>query len=107
VTAGAIFIAYTVIVYLQTEVSWPIGFGTPAGLMVISIIAFFLGTKFYIHVAPKGSIFTSIAQVLVASVLKINLRLPYPDDVDQQEKELYDPPIDDVKFKLRLTKQFK
>jgi dipeptide/tripeptide permease len=106
-TTIAIFFSYTVIVYLQTEVSWSIGFGVPAGLMVISIVVFFLGTKLYVHVAPKGSIFTSIAQVLVASLSKLNLRLPYPDDVDQQEKALYDPPIDAGIFKLRLTQQFK
>ncbi|KAJ3688515.1 hypothetical protein LUZ61_017679 [Rhynchospora tenuis] len=105
--AGAIFIAYTVIVYIQSEVSWPIGFGIPAGLMAFSIVIFFLGTKLYIHMVPEGSIFTSIAQVLVASILKRNLRLPYPDDVDQQEKRLYDPPISVGKFKLRLTKQFR
>ncbi|KAJ3688516.1 hypothetical protein LUZ61_017680 [Rhynchospora tenuis] len=91
--AGACFIAYTVIVYLQSEVSRPIGFGVPAGLMAFSIVIFFLGTKLYIYVAPEGSVFKSIAQVLVASTFKKNLKLPYPDDVDQQENELYNPPI--------------
>ncbi|KAJ3688514.1 hypothetical protein LUZ61_017678 [Rhynchospora tenuis] len=105
--AVAIFIAYTVIVYIQSEVSWPIGFGVPTGLMAFSIVIFFLGTKLYIYVAPEGSIFTNIAQVLVASILKRNLMLPYPDEVDQQEKELYDPPVSAGKYKLRLTKQFR
>ncbi|KAJ3688519.1 hypothetical protein LUZ61_017683 [Rhynchospora tenuis] len=105
--ASAIFIAYTIIVYIQSEVSWPIGFGVPAGLMAFSIVIFLLGTKLYTYVAPEGSIFTSIAQVLVASILKRNLKLPYPIDVDQQVKELYDPPISTGKFKLRLTKQFR
>jgi dipeptide/tripeptide permease len=46
--------AQTVVVYIQDSVSWVIGFGILTVCMFFSIILFFIGTKFYVHVEPEG-----------------------------------------------------
>nr|GEX55210.1 protein NRT1/ PTR FAMILY 2.13-like [Tanacetum cinerariifolium] len=66
-------IALTLVVYIQDSVSWVWGFGIPTGLMLCSIVLFFVGTKMYIYVKPAGSIFSGIAQALVASYKKRKL----------------------------------
>ncbi|KAK4481226.1 hypothetical protein RD792_012109 [Penstemon davidsonii] len=63
----SLIIAVTVVVYIQTEYGWIIGFGVPVGLMFVSAIMFFLGTKLYVKVKPNKSLLTGMVQVLVAS----------------------------------------
>ncbi|XP_020595090.1 protein NRT1/ PTR FAMILY 2.13-like, partial [Phalaenopsis equestris] len=71
----ALFFSMTFLVYIQNSISWPIGFGIPAALMLLAVILFFLGTPLYTHVVPQGSIFSGIAQVFVAAFRKRRLRL--------------------------------
>ncbi|KAL1355127.1 hypothetical protein HN51_007164 [Arachis hypogaea] len=100
-------ITQTVVVYIQDEVSWKIGFAIPTICMLCSIILFFVGTRIYVHVKPGGSVFSGIAQVLVAAYKKRKIELP-------SEKQglgiYYDPPLDGtanhVLSKLPLTNQF-
>ncbi|XP_019152893.1 PREDICTED: protein NRT1/ PTR FAMILY 2.11-like [Ipomoea nil] len=66
----------TLVVYIQSEVSWPIGLGIPALFMLISCVVFFVGDRIYVKVKPEGSPFTSIVQVLVVAAKKRNLKLP-------------------------------
>lgn len=106
-TAGAV-LALTVMVYIQDKLSWGIGFGIPTGLMLMSIIVFFLGTRLYAFVPPGGSVFSGIARVFVASYRKHKLPLPAPDDVLQQESLLYNStPSNPRIMKLPLTLQFR
>ncbi|KAJ9135269.1 hypothetical protein P3X46_032475 [Hevea brasiliensis] len=72
----AVMVSVTVIVFVQSDVSWAIGLAIPAFLMFLSCVLFFLGTKIYVIVKPQGSPLTSVAQVLVASVKKRGLKLP-------------------------------
>ncbi|GAB4839931.1 hypothetical protein Ancab_020641 [Ancistrocladus abbreviatus] len=58
------------------SISWVLGFGIPTILMFGSIILFFLGTKLYVYLKPKGSICSFIAQVFVAAYKKRHLELP-------------------------------
>lgn len=62
-------LAVTVIVYIQDNISWAIGFGVPACAMVIAILLFVAGSKRYTHVEPTES---PVARVV--SVVKVALR---------------------------------
>lgn len=101
-----LLITQTVVVYIQDSVSWKIGFAIPTVCMFCSIIMFFVGTRIYVHVKPEGSIFTSIAQVLVAAYRKRKVELPREKHVDGV---FYDPPLigTNVLSKLPLTNQFR
>lgn len=72
----AMMISLTVIVYVQSNVSWKIGFAIPAFLMFLSCALFFLGTRIYVIVLPEGSPLVSVAQVVVAAIKKRKLKLP-------------------------------
>lgn len=107
-STAALVLSMIVIIYIQNNVSWPIGFGIPTLLMFLAIIMLFLGTNLYVHVQPEGSIFAGIAQVLVASFKKRNLKLPCPHDINQQGLMLYNPPSKGNRvFRLPLTSQFR
>ncbi|XP_027360598.1 protein NRT1/ PTR FAMILY 2.13-like [Abrus precatorius] len=101
-----LLITQTVVVYIQDSVSWKIGFAIPTLCMLCSIILFFVGTRIYVHVKPEGSIFSSIAQVLVAAYKKRAVELPREKQVDGV---FYDPPLNGTYAlsKLPLTNQFR
>ncbi|MQL86062.1 hypothetical protein Taro_018595 [Colocasia esculenta] len=105
----AALVALTAIVYVQNSVSWALGLGIPAALMLVSVALFFLGTRIYVYVLPEGSVFTGVVQVLVAAYRKRGLRLPSPSNKDRSgQVEMYDPPP--TRFtvtKLPLTQQFR
>lgn len=69
-------IALSVIVYIQENLGWKIGFGIPAVLMLVSAISFILGSPFYAKVKPSHSLLTSFAQVVVVAVKNRKLTLP-------------------------------
>ncbi|TVU36087.1 hypothetical protein EJB05_18000, partial [Eragrostis curvula] len=106
-TAALVF-STTILIYIQNNFSWAIGFGIPTVFMFLAIIFYFAGTRLYVHVPPEGSIFSGIEQVLVASFKKRRLKLPCPHDVNQQELMLYSPPTRGNRiFRLPLTSQFR
>ena len=45
-------VAVTVVVYIQVEISWAIGFAIPAATMAIAICIFVGGGSLYKHVEP-------------------------------------------------------
>ncbi|XP_076927182.1 protein NRT1/ PTR FAMILY 2.9-like [Bidens hawaiensis] len=69
-------VSVTLVVYIQTNVSWSIGLAIPAIFMLISVVLFFGGTKIYVIVKPQGSPLTSMARVVVVAVKKRRLKLP-------------------------------
>ncbi|KAE8124097.1 hypothetical protein FH972_019007 [Carpinus fangiana] len=69
-------VSLTLIVYVQSNVSWAIGLGIPAILMLISCALFFMGSKMYVKVKATGSPVTSVAQVIVVATKKRQLKLP-------------------------------
>ncbi|CAD6261896.1 unnamed protein product [Miscanthus lutarioriparius] len=105
----ATFLALTVVLYVQVNVSWGLGFAIPTALMAVAFVVFLVGTKVYVYVPPEGSIFSSVARVFVASCLKWRLPLPHPEDARRQEELLYNPPaaVGNGRrvFKLPLTLQ--
>ncbi|KAM6570948.1 hypothetical protein CsatA_015028 [Cannabis sativa] len=105
-----LLITQTVVVYIQDNLSWVIGFGIPTVFMAGSIVFFFVGAPLYNHVKPEGSIFSGIAQVFVAAFKKRRLMIPAPtDNVDGDGSLLfYDPPLNgNVLSKLPRTNQFR
>ncbi|XP_071709970.1 protein NRT1/ PTR FAMILY 2.11-like [Rutidosis leptorrhynchoides] len=68
-------VSVTLVVYVQSDVSWPIGLAIPAIFMLISCFLFFGGTKIYVKVKPQGSPFTSMARVVAVAIKKRKLKL--------------------------------
>ncbi|OMO91055.1 Proton-dependent oligopeptide transporter family [Corchorus olitorius] len=75
IALGAI-IALTVIVYIQDNLGWKMGFGVPVVLMFAAVLSFYLATPFYIKLKAKTSLLTGLAQVLVASFRNRHINLP-------------------------------
>ncbi|PSS05072.1 Protein NRT1/ PTR FAMILY 2.3 like [Actinidia chinensis var. chinensis] len=67
--AGGI-IGSTAVVFIEDNVSWAWGFGLCALANALGLVIFLCGTRFYVHAKPQGSPFTSLVQVIVASVRK-------------------------------------
>lgn len=72
----AMMVSLTIIVYVQSNLSWAIGLGVPTFLMLLSCTMFFAGTRIYVKVLPEGSPLTSVVQTLVVAFKKRNLKLP-------------------------------
>ncbi|XP_073036069.1 protein NRT1/ PTR FAMILY 2.11-like [Primulina eburnea] len=72
----AMMLSLTVIVYVQSNMSWTIGLGIPAFMMFLSCFFFFVATRIYVKVLPEGSPFTSLVQTLVVAYKKRKLELP-------------------------------
>ncbi|KAL4567521.1 hypothetical protein LXL04_023106 [Taraxacum kok-saghyz] len=77
---SGLLLAVTVLVYLQDNVNWGFANIILTVTMAITIIIFYFGKKFYRYRVPKGSPFTPILQVLVASFTK--RKLPHPSSSD-------------------------
>ncbi|XP_052207343.1 protein NRT1/ PTR FAMILY 5.2-like isoform X1 [Diospyros lotus] len=80
---GTLF-ANTVLVYIQDNVGWTLGYGLPTAGLAVSILIFLAGTPFYRHRVPTGSPFTRMAKVIVAAARK--WKVPVPGD----PKELFE-----------------
>ncbi|CAN6288576.1 unnamed protein product [Urochloa humidicola] len=73
---GGFFFASTVLVWIQDNWGWGLGFGIPTLFSVIGIVGFLVSMKLYRYQKPGGSALTRICQVLVAATRKINVDLP-------------------------------
>ncbi|PRQ25765.1 putative proton-dependent oligopeptide transporter family, major facilitator superfamily [Rosa chinensis] len=80
---GTLF-SNTILIYIQDNVGWALGYGLPTIGLALSILVFLVGTRFYRHKLPSESPFSRIAHVLVAFIRK--WRVPVPDD----PKELHE-----------------
>lgn len=101
---AALIVALTVVVYIQENISWFIGFLIPSILMFLALGIFLHGANKYVYVPPEGSIFSGIAEVLVVAFKKRKQRLPLPVD---QNLVLYNPPTNSRSTKLPLTQQYR
>ncbi|KAG2721999.1 hypothetical protein I3760_02G108600 [Carya illinoinensis] len=97
---GTLF-ANTVLVYIQDNVGWTLGYGLPTLGLAISIIIFLSGTPFYRHKVPSGSPFTRMARVIVAALRKWKVHIP------NDPKELYELELEEYakkgKFRIDST----
>ncbi|EPS61327.1 hypothetical protein M569_13470, partial [Genlisea aurea] len=98
----AIMLSVTAVVYIQSDVSWPIGLAIPTVFMLISCFLFFIGTRIYVIVKAEGSPVTSLAQVVAVAVKKRRLKLP-----EKPETSLFSyTPTKSMNSKLHHTNQF-
>ncbi|KAJ4841777.1 hypothetical protein Tsubulata_010513 [Turnera subulata] len=96
-------VSLTVIVYVQSNVSWAIGLAIPAILMLLASVVYFMGSKIYVKVKATGSPMTSIAQVIVAAIKKKGLKL-----VEQPWNSLFSyVPPHSINSELSYTSQFR
>jgi dipeptide/tripeptide permease len=94
-------VSVTLIVYIQSDISWSIGLAIPAILMFISCAIYFMGSKLYVKIKATGSPLTSVAQVLIACIKKRKLDLSY-----DQPLFIYIAP-NSINSTLPYTDQFK
>ncbi|KAJ7942762.1 protein NRT1/ PTR FAMILY 8.3-like [Quillaja saponaria] len=75
INVGAL-ISHSLIVWIQDNAGWGLGFGIPALFMGISLTTFFSGTPLYRFQKSEGSPLSRISKVLVVSFRKWNLEFP-------------------------------
>ena len=99
----AMMISLTIIVYVQSEVSWSLGLAIPTFLMLLSCLFFFAGSRIYVKVKAEGSPLASAARVVVAAVKKRRLSAP-----EQPRASLFNhTPSASINSKLPYTDQFR
>ncbi|KAJ6407825.1 hypothetical protein OIU84_011181 [Salix udensis] len=101
----SLVIALTVVVYVQTNVSWVIGYAIPAACLFSSFVIFLIGKHTYIITKPHGTVFIDIAKVVVGACKKRAVSLE-----SSSGYSLYDPPLtesDQHVEKLAHTDVFK
>ena len=82
--SSGLLASISVLMYIQENVGWGLGFGIPTMAMAIAFSVFLCGTRLYRHKLPRASPLTGIAQVFVATIRKWNVSVP-----SQGEKNIY------------------
>ncbi|KAI3970620.1 hypothetical protein MKX01_024267 [Papaver californicum] len=96
-------LALTLIVYVQSNLSWSLGLAIPPCLMFFACLLFFMGSRIYVKVKPEGSPLTSIIQVLVAAAQKSSSKQP-----DNPKIALFKHfPKSSINSELHYTDQFR
>ncbi|XP_074316977.1 protein NRT1/ PTR FAMILY 2.9-like [Silene latifolia] len=96
-------VSLTLLVYIQSNVSWSIGLAIPAALMLIGCLLFFMGSKIYVKIRPQGSPIVGLVQVIVAAFRKRELNEHDPDS----GSVLKYIASDSINSKLPHTSQFR
>ncbi|XP_066343868.1 protein NRT1/ PTR FAMILY 8.1-like isoform X2 [Miscanthus floridulus] len=73
---GGFFFASTVLVWVQDNNGWGLGFGIPTVVSAVGITGFLACMKLYRYQKPGGSALTRICQVVVAATRKVNVDVP-------------------------------
>lgn len=84
----ALLVALIGVVYVQTSISWLLGFVIPTCCLALSFTIFLLGRNTYICVKPNGSIFAEMAKVIIAAYRKNHSTKGQPSP-----QSFYDPLI--------------
>ncbi|XP_050376076.1 protein NRT1/ PTR FAMILY 1.1-like [Argentina anserina] len=71
----SVMIAVTVMVYIQDSAGWVVGFGVPAGVMLVSTISFLLGSSVYVKVSANKKLSAGFLQVIAAAWKNRHLNL--------------------------------
>nr|QKF54835.1 GTR1-type glucosinolate transporter [Brassica nigra] len=96
-------ISLTLVVYIQSNVSWTIGLSIPVGLMFLACVIYFAGHKLYVKVKASGSPLAGIARVIAAAISKRGLK-----PVKQPWVDLYNHiPRNYANLTLKYTDQFR
>uniref|UniRef100_A0ACD5TMS9 Uncharacterized protein n=2 Tax=Avena sativa TaxID=4498 RepID=A0ACD5TMS9_AVESA len=100
-----ILFSTTVLVYVQDNVSWSIGYGVPTLGLLASVVVFLVGTPLYRHKKPQGSPLTSMGKVVAAALWKRSADLPV-DAKELHELEL-DHYISRKRFRMDATRSMR
>ncbi|KAM0884711.1 hypothetical protein ACQ4PT_030807 [Festuca glaucescens] len=76
INTGA-FVSGTVIVWIQDNSGWGIGFAIPTVCMALAIASFFSASNIYRFQKPGGSPLTRVCQVVVAAFCKWHVEVPH------------------------------
>ncbi|XP_017413894.1 protein NRT1/ PTR FAMILY 5.2 [Vigna angularis] len=98
---GTLF-SFTVLVYIQDNVGWALGYGIPTIGLVVAFITFLAGTPLYRHRLASGSSFTRIARVIVAAVRKRNVNATTIDSTQLHELDVEEY-TNKGKFRIKST----
>ncbi|KAJ3690141.1 hypothetical protein LUZ61_019305 [Rhynchospora tenuis] len=85
-TIGAL-LAGTVVVWIQDNYGWTIGFGLLTILIGLAFTNLVCGSKFYRYRKPIGSPLTRMCQVIVAATRKFNMDLPVNESLLYKKTE--------------------
>jgi dipeptide/tripeptide permease len=66
----------TIVVWVQENVSWAIGYGIVTTCIALALVGFVVGTPIFRRREPSGSPVKSILQVIVAACKNMSLELP-------------------------------
>nr|XP_043612028.1 protein NRT1/ PTR FAMILY 1.2-like [Erigeron canadensis] len=72
-------VAFTVLVYIQDQLGWQVGYGIPVLVMVCSVLMFLLGSSLYVKVKVSESPFSGFIQVLIIAFKKRKAILLHDD----------------------------
>ncbi|KAJ3680032.1 hypothetical protein LUZ60_016310 [Juncus effusus] len=89
----AILIDGTVVVWIQENIAWYIGFGIGSSCIVIATLGFWIGAPIYTVQAPSGSPLKNVVRVFISAFKKRNLEMPQDSELLYEELEKED---DDV-----------
>ncbi|XP_062205412.1 protein NRT1/ PTR FAMILY 8.5-like [Phragmites australis] len=92
----------TVLVWVQDNVGWGVGFAIPTVIVVSGLAVFVAGRKLYRYKQLGGSPLTRVSQVVVAAVRNHNLVLP--EDCSALHEV---PSSTDANYKIEHTSQFR
>ncbi|KAL8160984.1 hypothetical protein V2J09_012473 [Rumex salicifolius] len=97
-----------VVIYVQDNVSWAVGFAIPTAMEAVALVVFLIGSRKYRKQRPVGSPFTKVAQVFAAAFNKRRVDFRYGGGKVYDEIEV--KPGLDGKFNrsgLNRTNQFR
>ncbi|KAI9079600.1 hypothetical protein K1719_038427 [Acacia pycnantha] len=97
----ALLVALTLVVYIQTNISWFVGFAIPTACFAVALVIFLVGRNTYIRLKPKGSVIVDLLKVIVAASKKRRVNIG-----TDSELSYYDPPPSDPNATVVRTDRF-
>jgi solute carrier family 15 (peptide/histidine transporter), member 3/4 len=95
-------LSVTVLVWVQDNIGWGVGFTIPTVFMMSGFVVFVAGRKLYRYKKVAGSPLTCVSQVVVAAVRNYNVVLP------EDTSALYEGPAStEPNCKIEHTNQFR
>ncbi|CAN1346934.1 Protein NRT1/ PTR FAMILY 1.2 [Linum perenne] len=79
----------TVVVYIQDNYGWGVGFAVPAFLLLLSTLLFLLPSSIYVKHEARGSLFAGCFRVLVAAIRKQSIH--NETDINQDDGKAKNP----------------
>ena len=99
----AMMVSFTLIAYVQSNVSWAWGLAIPTLLMLLSCVLFFKGSRIYVKVKRNRSPMIGAMQVFMVAIKKRHLKPP-----EQPWLTLFNHiPITSINSKISYTNQFR